>query len=186
LWVKTPSVDEARPVHCPRCKAASRPLGAGVVLHGHGLRERQLWGPLEPDGEPRLTVVQVRRYLCTACGKVVTVGPSEALPGRLYTASAIALALALYGLRRLASAAVRALISPMLVTGATSAGRWLTLKRWCGVVGTPALFGCARRVEGGPRRVAGEAAASLAAHALPSLEPPPLHVQAFLGAAHAG
>lgn len=156
------------------------------MLHGHGLRERQLWGPHEPDGEPRLTVVQVRRYLCTACGAAVTVSPSEALPGRLYTASAIALALALYGLKGLASAAVRALISPMLAVGATSAARWLTLKRWCGVVGTPALFRSARRVEGGPRRVAREAAASLAAHALPSLEPPPLEVQAFLGAARAG
>jgi hypothetical protein len=35
------------------------------------------------------------------------------------------------------------------------------------------------------RAVASAAAASLAAHALPSLEPPPLHVQAFLGAARA-
>jgi hypothetical protein len=145
-----------------------------------------LWGPLEPDGKPQLTVVKVRRYLCTACGAAVTVGPSEALPGRLYTASAIALALALYGLQRLASAAVRALVSPMVVIGATSAVRWLTLKRWCRVVGTPALLRRARRVGGGPRRVAAEAAASLAAHALPSPEPPSLTVQAFLGAARAG
>jgi hypothetical protein len=186
LWVTTPPVDEVRPAHCPRCNAASRPLGAGVVLHGHGLRERQLWGPLEPDGEPRLLVVKVRRYLCTACGTAVTVGPSETLPGRLYTASAIALALALYGLRRMATSAVRALVSPTRVVGATSAVRWLTLKRWCRVVGTSALFRRVRRVEGGPRRGAAEAAASLAAHALPSLEPPPMHVQAFVGAARAG
>lgn len=149
------------------------------------MRERQFWGPLEPDGESRLTVVKVRRYLCTACTAVVTVGPSETLPGRLYTASAVALALALYGLRHLTTAAVRALVSPMLAVGATSAVRWLTLKRWCRVVGTPVLFRGVRRVEGTPRRVAAEAAASLAAHALPSLEPPPLHVQAFLGAARA-
>jgi hypothetical protein len=181
----TPSVEQARPAGCPRCKAASRPLGAGVVLQGHGLRERQLWGPLEPDGKPVSTVVKVRRYRCTACGSAVTVGPMEALPGRLYTAPAIALALALSGLHQLASAAVRALMSPMLEVGATSAARWLTLKRWCRVVGTPGLFRGARRVEGGARRVAAEAAASLAAHALPSLEPPPLHVQAFLGAARA-
>ena len=126
-----------------------------------------------------------RRYKCTACGKAVTVGPSEALAGRLYTASAIALALALYGLQRLSSAAVRGLVSPMRVVGASSMARWLTLKRWCRVVGTPALFGRARRVEGRPRRVAAEAAASLAAHAVPSLEPPPLHMQAFFGAARA-
>lgn len=181
----TPSVEEARPAHCPRCKAASRPLGGGVVLQGHGLRERQLRGPLEPDGEPVLTVVRVRRYLCTACSAAVTVGPSEAVAGRLYTASAIALALALYGLQRLASAAVRALVSPMHVVGASSTARWLTLQRWCRVVGTAGLFSRVRRVEGAARRVAAEAAASLAAHAVPSVEPPPMHVQAFLGAARA-
>jgi hypothetical protein len=156
-----------------------------VVLHGHGVRERQLWGPLEPGGTPQLTLVQLRRYRCTACGAAVTVGPSEALAGRLYTASAIALALALYGLQRLASAAVRALVSPMRVVGASSMVRWPTLKRWCRVVGTPGLFSRVRRVEGTARSVAAEAAASLAAHAVPSLEPPPLHVQAFLGAARA-
>jgi hypothetical protein len=179
------SVEVVRPSHCPRCGVASRTLGAGVVLHGHGVRERQLWGPLEPDGTPRLTLVEVRRYLCTACGATVTVGPSEALAGRLYTASAIALALALYGLQRLAAAAVRALVSPLRVVGASSTARWPTLKRWCRVVGTPGLFSRVRRVEGTARRVAAEAAASLAAHAVPSPEPPPLHVQAFLGAVRA-
>lgn len=179
-------MDEVRPAQCPRCGAASRPLGGRLVLHGHGVRPRQLWGPLEPKAEPQLTLVKQRRYKCTECRRAVTVGPSEVLPGRLYTASAIALALALYGLLHLASAKVRALVSPMRTVGATSAARWVTLKRWCRVVGTPALFSRARRVEGGPRRVAGEAAASLAAHALPSLEPPPLHVQAFLGAARTG
>ncbi len=131
-----------------------------------------------------MTVVKVRRYRCTACDAAVTVGPSEAVAGRLYTASAIALALALYGLHHLTSAAVRALVSPMRAVGASSMARWLTLKRWCRVVGTPGLFRSARRVEGGARRVAGEAAASMAAHALPSPEPP-LYVQAFLGAARA-
>jgi len=179
-------VDEVRPAQCPRCGTASRPLGGPVVLHGHGVRPRQLWGPLEPEAEPQLTLVKQRRYKCTRCRQAVTVGPSEALPRRLYTASAIALALALYGLLRLASAKVRALVSPMRTVGPTSATRWLMLKRWCHVVGTPALFSRARRVEGGPRRVAAEAAASLAAHALPSPEPPPLEVQAFVGAARAG
>jgi uncharacterized protein YfaS (alpha-2-macroglobulin family) len=45
----------------------------------------------------------------------MTVVPAEALTSRLYTASAIALALALYGLERLAAAAVRKLVSPMLL-----------------------------------------------------------------------
>lgn len=157
-----------------------------MVLHGHGVRERQVWGPLTPDGEPQLTVVQVRRFRCTRCNKAVTVGPAEALAGRLYTASAIALALALYGLQQLASAAVRRWVSPARVVGATSAARWQTLRRWCRALGTGRLFRGVRRVEGPPRQVAAAAAASLSAYALPSPEPPSLPALAFLGAVHAG
>jgi hypothetical protein len=154
-------------------------------VHGHGLRERQLWGPLEPDGPPVLTVVSVRRYLCTRCRTTMTVVPTEALTGRLYTASAIAWALALYGLQKLAAAAVRKLVSPMLIIGASSAARWLTLRRWCRDVATARLFRGVRRVDGTVREVAAAAASSLSAYALPTPEPPPLPALAFHGAARA-
>lgn len=156
-----------------------------MVLHGHGLRERQLWGPLEPDGPPVLTLVRVRRYRCTRCGATVTVAPSGTLTGRLYTASAIALALALYGLQRVATAAARRLVSPLRVVGPTAAARWLTLRRWCRDVTTGRLFRGVRRVGGTARTVAAAAAASLSAHALPSPEPPSLTALAFHGAARA-
>jgi hypothetical protein len=155
-----------------------------VVLHGHGLRERQLWGPLEPDGEPKLTVVKMRRYRCIACGAITTVGPSETLTRRMYSVSAIALALALHGLQRLGSAAVRKLVSPMRVIAVPSA-TWVTLRRWCRAVGTPKLLESVRRIAGSSRAVAAEAAASLSAYVLPSLEPPSLIAQAFHGAVHA-
>jgi hypothetical protein len=159
-----------------------------VVLHGHGLRERQFWGPLEPDGPPLITVVRVRRYRCTRCRTTVTVGPAETLTSRLYSASAIALALALFGLQRLASHAVRKLVSPMAFIGATSAARWLTVRRWCRDVAGARLFLEVRRVRGvrGTRRAAAAAAAaSLSAYALPTTEPPSLTALAFHGAARA-
>lgn len=174
-----------RPAQCPRCETAATPLGDRVALHGHGLRERQFWGPLEPDGPPVLTVVKLRRFLCTRCRATVTVAPSETLTGRLYTASAIALALALYGLEKLAAAAVRKLVSPMRVVGATSAAQWLTLRRWCRDVATERMFRGVRRVPGTSREVAAAAASSLSAHALPMPEPPSLPVLAFHGAARA-
>jgi hypothetical protein len=154
-------------------------------VHGHGLRERQLWGPLEPDGPPVLSVVRVRRYRCTRCKATMTVVPTEALTSRLYTASAIALALALYGLEKLAAAAVRKLVSPMLIVGVTSVTRWLTLRRWCRDVASTRLFRGVRRVDGSMREVAAAAASSLSAYALPAPEPPPLPTLAFHGAARA-
>lgn len=161
------------------------PLGGRLAVHGHGLRERQLWGPLEPGGLPVLSVVLARRYHCTRCGATVTVAPSETLTHRLYSASAIAWALALYGLQKLATAAIRKLVSPMLFVGATAAARWLTLRRWCCDIATARLFRGVRRVTGTRREVAAAAASSLSAYALPTPEPPPLPVLAFHGAARA-
>lgn len=112
-------------------------------------------------------------------------GPSEGLAGRLYSASAIGLALALYGLMKLSLAKVRAAVSPMAVTGATAVVTWLALRRWCRDVSGGRLFPRVRRVAGRPREVAEAAAASLAAYAVPAVEPPPLWVSAFHGAARA-
>jgi hypothetical protein len=109
----------------------------------------------------------------------MTVVPTEALTSRLYTASAIALALALYGLEKLAAAAVRKLVSPMLIVGVTSVTRWLTLRRWCRDVASTRLFRAVRRVDGSMREVAAGGGP------LPAPEPPPLLTLAFHGAARA-
>jgi hypothetical protein len=158
-------------------------VGERIAVHGHGLRERQLWGPLEPGGAPRLITISVRRYRCTRCRATMTVAPCETLTARLYTASAIALGLALYGLSRLSLMAVRKAISPMSVIGATSAARWLTVRRWCRDVTRERLFCGVRRVAGTARQVAEAAAASLSAWAPPRPEPPSLPALAFHGAA---
>lgn len=185
-WLaKTPTVSEARPAQCPACGSASRPVGEGLVLHGHGLRERQLWGPPELPGKPTIHIVRVRRYECQRCRAVTVVAPAETLTKRLYTAAAIGWALALYGLSLLSPKAVRHLVSPLRHWGARSAAGWQTLRRWAGAAAAGRLFACVGPMpeEWSARKVAARAATTLAGHALPSPEPPALEVLSFHGAA---
>jgi hypothetical protein len=132
-----------------------------------------------------VTEVYERRYRCIRCRAVLAVAPAETLTRRLYSAAAIAWALALYGLSLLAPAAVRELVSPWQVVDASSATRWRTLSRWCTAVAAglftrlPPLTGTT------PRQAAAAAAAALSAFAVPVPEPPSMDVLAFHGAARA-
>ena len=175
-----------RPRRCPSCKTASHPLGGKIVLHGHGRRERQLRGPATPGEAPALRELFVRRYRCTICKALCTVAPREMLTQRLYSASAIGWALALFGVLRLGAAVVRERVSPWAIWGA-SAHRWPTLLRWVEAIRSRRLLRCVRPAPQSwtARRIAERAATTLAALALPSLEPPPIDVQAFHGAARA-
>src|SRR5437870_1379983 len=120
-WAEnSPTADDVRPARCRKCGAASRPIGGGIVLHGHGRRERQAWGPATPDGKPELRETQVRRYKCKRCCGTVTVAPLEVLRKRMYTAAAIGLALALFGLAGLSLREVRERVSPWATMGAAS------------------------------------------------------------------
>ena len=185
-WLtKIPTVEEVRPARCPACDAASIPVGGRIVVQGHGKRDRQAWGPPAPHSPPELRKLDIRRYRCIRCCAVTTVVPSETLTKRLYTASAIAWTLALFGLSMLSPTAIRRLVSPWGIWGATSAARWQTLQRWAGAAAEGRLFKCVRPMpeEWSARKVAARAASTLGAHALPSPEPPPLDVLAFHGAA---
>jgi hypothetical protein len=182
-WLASPpSVEQARPGRCPCCGIASRATGK-LMLHGHGVRGRQLRGPLELDAEPQLLEVVLRRYLCVACGAVLTVAPAAVLAGRLFTAGAIALALAFWAVAREPSPAVRGRVSPHRVVGPTSARTWLTLRRWCR--DARELFGSVRPWPDSwpPRKVAERVATTLA-----SLGPAagPLPARAFAGAMRVG
>jgi hypothetical protein len=125
-----PTVSAVRPARCSGCRAASRPAGRNLVVHGDGTRERQMWGPESAEGAPRMTAVRARRYQCQRCGTCMLVVPGEVLRRRLYTAPAIGLALALWALLGLTAARVRARVSPFARVGAAAAGRWITLRRW--------------------------------------------------------
>jgi len=185
-WMaRTPPVSVVRPVRCPDCGAAGAPVGGRVVLQGHGLRLRQLRGPLAPGSAPAVTVVPVRKYQCIWCGAVLTVVPAETLSRKLYSGAAIAWALALYGLSQLAQVEVRGLVSPWLVVSTDSASRWRTLLRWCAAA-EDGLFTKLPRLAGScAQEVAAAAATAIAAFAVPVPEPPPLDVLAFHGAARA-
>jgi hypothetical protein len=59
FWLKeVPSAERMRPSCCPRCGVGSRPVGRGLQVVGHGLRDRQLRGCLDSDG-PRVCIVSV-------------------------------------------------------------------------------------------------------------------------------
>ena len=177
-----PSASAVRPGRCPSCRAASQPAGGKVVVHGDGTRERQMRGPETAAGPAVITTVRVRRYQCQSCGCCMLVVPSEILPRRLYTASAIAFALALWALVGATEAAVRARASPFRVVGAAAHGGWITLRRWATDAGRGRLFSTSRAPPSSftLRQHAERAAAGVVALAPAGLAP---DAAAFVGAA---
>jgi hypothetical protein len=153
------------------------------VLHGHGLRGRLVRGPLRPDGQPEEVEIFARRYRCRRCGAVVQVVPRGVLRARLFSASAIALALGLWALRGLPAREVRRRVSPWSAVGSTSAAGWASLRRW--VRQAPRLFPGVRASPDGwsARQKAERIAAALAAEAPEAAGP--LVARVFVGAAQA-
>jgi hypothetical protein len=177
-----PSVETVRPSHCPNCGEPSLPVGGPVQLHGHGVRFRQLRGPVAPTATPSTETCWVRRFLCQVCEVGCTVGPATVLPRRLFSACAIALALGLWGLGQRTAADVRSVVSPWSVIGEASSGGWSSLRRWAHAVRAGHLF---EGVRPSPdafslRQVAARAASTLAAFADSTAGP--LSYQAFQGA----
>lgn len=130
-WMASlPSTAAARPAACPGCGAPGAPVGERVTLQGHGLRWRTQTGPDAVDGTPFDDEVPVRRFRCRDCGAVVTVMPAGLLPRTRYRPSAVLLALALWALDGLASAAVRRRMAAP-GPGSNEAERgWPSLRRW--------------------------------------------------------
>ncbi len=130
-WIaETPSVDEVRPSHCAGCGSASRPVGGRLVVHGHGVRRRQVRGILDEDGSPGVFELIVRKYACQACRVVMTVVPRGVLHGRQYTAPSIALALFLWLAAGLADVAVRLRVCAWRIAGQSGRRGWAQLYRW--------------------------------------------------------
>lgn len=135
-----------------------------------------------------MQVVTLRRYRFRSCGAVIAVGPLGLMSGWLFSAPAIAWALALYGRVRLAAAEVHRRVSPWAVVGATAAGTWTSLKRWIRAVRQRKLLAAVRRcpADWTPLQVAQRAAATLASRAPSSdLSVPDDHL-AWHGAAQLG
>lgn len=157
------------------CGQASRPVGSKLGLHGHGLRDRQVRGPLDPDGPPTWVVIACRRYECTRCGAVLTVVPCGIAPRRHYGHAAIAMALALWAIVGESVAEVRRRVCAWRVSDGSSA-RWPALKRWARAA--RAAFGDASMT----LETAAQRAAQIAiGRAPPHLRHEPRWAQAFAG-----
>ena len=186
-WMqRLPLVDEARPGRCPSCDAPSRPPGQRLAIVGHGLRDRQQLGPAAVGAAAAMLVLPIRRYRCGPCGAVIAVVPHGIVARRHYSASAIVLAMALFGVERLAPRAVRAAVSPWQIIGETAFAGWTALRRWISAVRARTLLRETRRASPGAsaRQVAEHVTMTAAAFAAPSMRHLPLLEQAFAGGAH--
>jgi hypothetical protein len=106
-------------------------VGGPLQMHGHGERERTQVGPEAVGQPPVVQSVGVRRYKCKKCGATVTVAPRGVVRRRLHTASAIGLALALFGLEHQSILAVREAITPTASHQEPAEGAgWSPLRRW--------------------------------------------------------
>jgi hypothetical protein len=179
-----PSVEEGRPACCPRCGAASRPIDGPQGLIGHGMRTRQVRGPLEPGGEPTTLEVDVRRYRCSTCKAVITVLPRGLVPRRHFSRAAIGQALLRYGQMQQSQREVRQHTSPWRIVGEAAVTGWATLRRWIAALGRGTLFAQVRAAPAAftARQRAERAALTLAAQAPASMAHLPLMEQVFAGA----
>ena len=127
-----------------------------------------------------------RRYQCQHCPAVMLVVPSETVPRRHYASTAIALALALYGVCRRSHAAVRLAVGSDEVVGIAAMRRWCTVARWIDAVTDGAVFATVPRMPAGlsRREIAQRAAMAIGAHAPPWLPESAPELRAFVGAAH--
>jgi hypothetical protein len=163
-------------------------VGGRLGLWGHGLRLRQLRGPPAPGTPPRQAEFLERRYDCQHCPAILTVVPSETVARRHYAATAIAFALALYGLSGQSHDEVRTQVSPSRVVGVSAQRRWVTLGRWIDAVARRDLFAALPAIAPNVSRrdLARRAAMAIGAHAPPSVQGGSPAERAFFGAAHLG
>jgi hypothetical protein len=148
---------------------------------GHGVRDRQLRGPLEPDAAPAVATLWVRRYRCLECKAVITVVPRGVAPKRHFSASAIGLALYVYGVLDASAAEV----SRRLGMWGAGPGAWRTLSRWTAAIESATLL-ARGHTRASPAGFSLRRRAQRAAMTLGSLSPAsagPLLHRVFAGAA---
>jgi len=182
-WMaKTPCVDEVRPTRCAGCGAASRPVGARLVVHGHGLLVRQVRGVLAVGEQPGVFAIAVRRYACQLCRAVMTVVPAGILARRQYSGPSIAWALHLWLIAGLSDRLVRTQVCAWQVRGCSPRG-WAQLYRWADRA--VSLFALPRLVSDliDSREAARRVLTTLRAMSPAALSGAPIGLQIFEGAA---
>jgi len=182
-WIAgIPSVDEVRPAQCLGCGAASRPVGAGLVVHGHGLLTRQVRGVLTVGEQPGVFAITVRRYACQLCSAIMTVVPAGMLARRQYSAPSIALALHLWLMAGLSDRRVRAQVCAWQVRGRSPRG-WAQLYRWRDVAASLFTLPRLMNAAGDLRAVVLRVLTTLRALSPAALGGAPIELQIFEGAA---
>jgi hypothetical protein len=141
-------------------------------------------GPLSVDEDSQVRVIIVRRYRCSECGETCTVVPRGVLVYRYYSASAIALAMALYGVVHLSLGQTRERVCAWRVTSSGRRSVWVTLRRWLQAVRERRLFASVRPSpeEWSSRAVAERVATTIGAKAPPAMISRPWPERAFAGA----
>lgn len=132
-------VDDVRPAWCRVCRHPARD-GTRIVLHGHGVRSRQVVvAPARGQQPAVVTECWTRRFRCTNCCAVLVVLPRGVMPRYLYSVPAIVLALWLTAESPvgggLSDADAYARQGMYRTTGWTGAWpyRWRSLDRWAAV-----------------------------------------------------
>lgn len=125
-----PTVSGARPSMCPCCLSPSAPLGTPLVVVGHGVRGRVVWGPPQINEVALAAKVTQRRYRCRACRAVIVVRPRGIANHVRYSATAIALALFRWAHEGLAGHEVARQVSPQADRLYTRQHGWRQLCRW--------------------------------------------------------
>ena len=155
-----------------------------MLLHGHGVRSRQVRGPLDVGGAPEETDVLVRRYRCIECSAVVVVVPRGLARRRLFMLPAILLALSLWAVDRRPAREVRGAISPHRTVGVVAGWAWTSLGRWARAAADGRLARKLRPIPPGVarRELARRVVHTVAAFAPPALRGATIHEQVFAGA----
>jgi hypothetical protein len=182
-WLaRPPPVGVARPKCCPRCGEPAR-SGSRYRIISHGRRRRQVLGPAVAGGRPKRRYVMALRFRCLAegCGAVLLVVPRGIVPGRQFSAAAIAYAMALWAGGR-ENARVRRKVSPIPSTGR----RWRQLARWTASIRGGQLLDVVRwrlSPDTKPLDVAAATASVLAGYSGQPIAGDDLPAQAFRGGA---
>lgn len=182
-WAKrVPAIGRVRPRRCPCCEAPAQPVGGRLGIVGHGLRDRQVRGPLDPRGVGGFVIVRVRRFRCLTCSAVISVVPRGVAPGRHFGAGTIGLAIALLS----AGVCTLAVRDRAGGYGAAEATEWRTVRDWVQAGLEGRLVRSLQRLAGLDRAHGARRLASLiAGHAPPGVTSSRLETLAFVGAVEA-
>jgi len=144
-------------------------LDGRINLHGHGVRARYLAGPPILGAEPTTIDIVLRRYKCQRCEVVLTVGPRGIVPGYVYSAMTIGLALLLWGMCQEPEAKVQRALGVHRICGASRPERWQALRRWAKAAAEGQLWRSVKvSLRGQAREIAERVARILCARAGPA------------------